>query len=133
MPYSVFGPDGHFVAFIADTDPDLQRALHNTQYRVPALVVAAPAPAPKAPVAWAQPAAAAKPARPHANTRQEDVSYRVRHVPTGRFLGEGLDPNKSTAPKIWPNHGNVKNAVSHAVRRGLGDRSDFEIVPTTMS
>lgn len=144
MPYWVFDQTGQIAAVVSESDPDLQRVLAKPQNRAPAWVapqmpgaMAAPQPAwtpqAQAPVAWAQPAPQTTAVRRHpASVADGDTVYRVRHVPTGRFLGEGLDPRKDIAPKTWPNRGNAKNAVSHAIRRGLGSEKEFEIVPLSL-
>jgi hypothetical protein len=137
MQYWVINQAGQIVASIPDTDPDFQRVLQKPQYRAPAWVQPVGAPAPVAPPSqdWATPPPAPHPSRARQAVRMsaplESAAYRIRHVPTGKFLTSGLKPEDADPRKIknWLSEGDARNAIAHAVRRGIAARSEFEIVP----
>jgi hypothetical protein len=146
MAYWVLDANGHLVAVVPENDPDMQRVLLRAQRPVPTVAppvqqpVAAPASSrtlPQAP-SWSPQVATqwAPTATRTAPRRQKDetgVIYRVKHVPTGRFLGTGLDPNEDKTPKVWSKLGDARNAVSHAVRRRLASANEYEIVPMAVA
>ncbi len=115
---------GQIVAAVPAADPDVQRVL--AKYRFPTAPTPVAAPAPQATIAWT-PAAAARPEK-YARAPKDNTVYKIRHVPSGRFLAMGLDPNSHKLPKTWVSHGDARNAVAAAVRHGRGARSEFEIV-----
>ncbi len=133
MAYWVLNEDGQAVAVVAKSDPDIQRILERAQQTpmlAPTLATGMhsqhTATTSRAPAALKPKAAAAKP-KPAGV-----LVFQIRHVPTGRFLTNGLDHKDNKPPKYWATNGHAKNAISHAVRRGLGSLNEFEIVPTSL-
>jgi hypothetical protein len=76
------------------------------------------------PLGSSRPAAAPKP-KPG-----QKVAFRIRHLSTGKFLATGLKLDTKQPPNFWATEGNAKQAIAAAVNRGLGARTEYEIVPT---
>jgi hypothetical protein len=84
--------------------------------------------------ALAKPLEAAPPQlRPPHKSAQTDWSgpCRVRHVPSGRFLPEGLDPKDKNPAKTYNSLRAARAAVAYAANRGFAAKTEYEIVPAT--
>lgn len=123
--YWVLDSNGAVVAVVSPTDPDMKRVLSKAQSplarKSPPVAPKRSAPAPAARAPWA-------PAPKQAAVQHESAVFRIRHVPTGKFLGASLDPTTLTPAKTWVSAKNARTAITHAVRKNRGTYADYEIV-----